>query len=177
MPTTRATKETANVLGVSVSTMRNWSDQYAVYLSDTARPGHLPERRFTEKDLAILAYIKQLRGEGMQAEQIKERLRETKFNDIEIIPQQATTDGTKDTSLVPDESAQAGQGGALGSIVASEYLTAIERRFDALERARESDKQMIDTMRHRYVIVFGFGFIAAGIMFLLLVMLSWFYGA
>jgi hypothetical protein len=27
--------------------MRNWSDQYAAYLSETARPGHVPERRFT----------------------------------------------------------------------------------------------------------------------------------
>src|SRR6478609_576215 len=95
MPTTKATKEAAQVLGVSVGTMRNWSDQYADSLSETARPGHLPERRFTDHDITTLTYIKQLRSEGLQAEQIRERLAETSFTDVEIIQQQATTEADK----------------------------------------------------------------------------------
>ncbi len=98
MPTTRATKELALALGISVGTMRNWSDQYATHLSETARPGHLPERWFTDKDLTILTYIKQLRSEGMQAEQIREHLGETTFNDVEIMAQQAKINTKVDVS-------------------------------------------------------------------------------
>ena len=79
MPTTKTTKEAAQVLGVSVGTLRNWSDQYAGFLGESARPGHQPERRFADKDLTVFTYIKQLRAEGLQAEQIRERLAETTF--------------------------------------------------------------------------------------------------
>jgi len=138
MPTTRATKEVATHLGVSVGTMRNWSDQYADYLSETARPGHLPERRFTDHDLTVLTYIKQLRSEGLQAEQIRSRLDETTLATGEIITQQTTTEADKPqqtTELAPPD-AQESTHSTPAPIVALDTILAIERRFEALERSQ-----------------------------------------
>ena len=165
MPTTRPTKETAQALGVSVSTMRNWSDQYAAYLSETARPGHVPERRFTDKDLTVLAYIKQLRNEGMQAEQIRIRLSETTFNDIEIITQQATTDFSKPDSVVVPQNAPDAPETAQLAIRLLDSMNAMQRQIDGIQHARRDN-----------IMMFGFGFIAAALMFLLLIVLAWLYG-
>lgn len=147
MPTTRATKEIAQSLGVSVSTMRNWSDQYAAFLSETARPGHLPERRFADRDLTILTYIKQLRSEGMQADQIKERLGEITFNDVEVIAQQAITgDNTRDqisaieTSQATPESHQNSSGVIM---VVLDAMNIMQQRVDALEQAKINDRRLV----------------------------------
>ena len=162
MPTTRPTKEAAQALGVSVSTLRNWSDQYAAYLSETARPGHVPERRFIDKDLTVLTYIKQLRIEGMQAEQIRIRLSETTFNDIEIITQQATTDISKpDSVVVPQNAPETAQ----LVIRLLDSMNAMQRQIDGIQQARRDN-----------IIMFGFGFIAAGIFFLIIIVAAWLYG-
>ena len=73
---TRSTAEVAQALGVSITTIQNWSFQFAPYLSEAARPGPGLERRFTEQDVNLLAYIKQLRNDGLQAKQIRLRLAE-----------------------------------------------------------------------------------------------------
>lgn len=145
MPTTRATKEAAQTLGVSVGTMRNWSDQYAAFLSETARPGHQPERRFTDHDITILTYIKQLRGEGMQAEQIRERLAETTFTEGEIIQQQTTIDDDK-PQQTPDTALKTSPEAPEASILAVQVLDAINaqnRRIEALEHGRRDNVIML----------------------------------
>lgn len=100
----KTTKEAAQTLGVSVATLRNWSDWFAVALSESARPGHKPERRFTGLDMVKLTYIKQLRSDGLQAEQIRQRLTETTFQENEII---ATTNANKpqQTAIEPIQNA------------------------------------------------------------------------
>ena len=85
MPATLATKQAATRLQVSPNTLRNWSEQYRDFLSATAQPGVQPERRFTEQDVTILTYIKQLRSEGMKEPEIIERLHETTFSAVEVL--------------------------------------------------------------------------------------------
>jgi DNA-binding transcriptional MerR regulator len=164
MPTTRATKEAAQMLGVSVSTMRNWSDQYAEYLSETARPGHLPERRFTDKDMTVLSYVKQLRSEGMQADQIRTRIDETAFNEVEIITQQTTTEDYNPQQTAPDAIQPAP---ALMVVVQD-----LQRQIDAIQQARQEDKrQQIDRLT-----MLGIG-ICIGLLFCaILIGLAWLYG-
>jgi len=140
MPTTKTTKEAAILLGVSVGTMRNWSDQYASFLGESARPGHQPERRFADKDLTVLTYIKQLRAEGLQAEQIRERLAETTFQDVEILQQQATIEGDKpqQTTAIDLPTAQEGQHLTPAPLVALVDLERlIDAKLEAIQRVKE----------------------------------------
>lgn len=134
----KTTKEAAQRLGVSVGTLRNWSDQFAAFLSESARPGYQPERRFTGLDMVKLAYIKGLRSEGLQAEQIRQRLGETKFTESEVIettdankPQQAPTDVTLES---PADSRQ-GPETAILSIQVLDAINAQNRKIEALERS------------------------------------------
>src|SRR5436190_7158524 len=102
MTPTLATTQAAIKLQVSPNTLRNWSEQYSAFLSATARPGTLPERRFTDKDLTVLTYIKQLRSEGMEKPQIIERLNETHFQDAELLaPEAITLQEATETTLQP----------------------------------------------------------------------------
>lgn len=140
MPTTKTTKEAAQVLGVSVGTLRNWSDQYAGSLGETARPGHQPERRFADKDLTVLTYIKQLRAEGLQAEQIRERLAETTFQDVEILQQQTTIEGDKpqQTTAIDLPTAQGLQHSTPAPLVALVDLERlIDAKLEAIQRVKE----------------------------------------
>ena len=43
-------------LGVPKPTLRNWSGEYAAFLSDRARPNGGSSRRFTPDDLVVLSY-------------------------------------------------------------------------------------------------------------------------
>jgi DNA-binding transcriptional MerR regulator len=160
------------VLGVSVGTMRNWSDQYADYLSETARPGHLPERRFTEHDITILTYVKQLRGEGMQAEQIRTRLDETEFIEGEIIQQQAPTEANKHQQPTAALTAQTSPDVTTAPPAVIVALDDLQRRFEALERSIESIKQE----RRHVIYQMALGFLTACGLFLILLLLAVLYG-
>jgi DNA-binding transcriptional MerR regulator len=167
MPTNYATKQAATKLQVSPNTLRNWSDQYSDYLSESARPGYQPERRFTEKDLTILGYIKQLRAEGMKEDGIKERLTETSFTDIEVLAptiQQAP----EGTNVIAPTTQPESQHSAPAPIVAQDYLISIERRFEALEQSRDKG----DRLTQHGLSMFALGFCAAALFFLILVALA-----
>jgi len=168
MPTTRTTKEASQALGVSVGTMRNWSDQYAGFLGETARPGYQPERRFADKDLTVLTYIKQLRAEGLQAEQIRERLAETTFQDVEILQQQTTTEADKpqQNAIVSPSSQEAPHSTTALTVALLDLERRIDAKIEGLQRTKEPS----------YLTGIGIGFIAAGILFMLLVGLATLYG-
>lgn len=133
--TTLATKPAASKLQISPNTLRNWSEQYSQFLSPSAQPGVQPERRFTEKDLTILTYIKQLRSEGLQVAEITERLSETSFQETEIL--EATTEAIQPASSgsIALQTTPEGLQQAPAPIVGQDYLLSIERRFEALERS------------------------------------------
>jgi DNA-binding transcriptional MerR regulator len=100
------TKYAANRLNVTTNTVRNWSEQYAEYLSLSAQPGQQSERRFTEKDLTVLEYIKQLRSEGLKESEIKQRLAETRFADVEVLsPSENTPQAPQSTKSAIEQPA------------------------------------------------------------------------
>ena len=169
MPTTYTTKQAASKLQVSPNTLRNWSDQYAGFLGESARPGHQPERRFADKDLTVLTYIKQLRAEGLQAEQIRERLTETTFQDAEILQQQTTIEGDKpqQTTAIDLPTAQEAQHLTPAPLVALVDLERlIDAKLEAIQRVKEPS----------FFVGLGLGFIAAGVLFLLIVGVAILYG-
>jgi DNA-binding transcriptional MerR regulator len=174
MPTTLATKQAAIKLQVSPNTLRNWSDQYADFLSEAARPGHLPERKFADKDMTVLTYIKQLRAEGMKEDSIKTRLSETKFNDTEIL--QAGTSALQVDVAIASVDAQDARDGSFAPIVGQDYLMSIERRFEALQVSVDEVKRTPVTSQRDGVIMFGVGFVAALLLMIAIIGLAVLYG-
>jgi hypothetical protein len=102
----------------------------------------------------------------MKTHEIAERLAETSFGEVEEsagheLVHQAAPDNSQSTPT---------------SIMGPEYLSMIERRFEALEAARAADKTTIEMLQYRTITAFAFGFIADGIFFLIVVVMAWLYG-
>jgi len=161
-----APHDVAGMYSVSVMTVRRWADYHKAHLSADANPPPGKARAFTWDDVQKFKQIKAWRDQGLTVDTINNILSGNVTG--------AITSTVIDDSVATLSTPQEGLQQAQGIIVA---LGAMQGQIDAIQRARESDKQMLDTMRQRYVIVFGFGFVAAGIMFLLLIGLAWLYGA
>jgi len=76
--------DVASALGVSASTIRNWSTAYATHLA-TQASGTGGERQYTDLDVAVLRMVAQLRREGLSQNAIQIRLQETTFQDTETL--------------------------------------------------------------------------------------------
>lgn len=138
MTDTYATKQAATKLNVTATTVRNWSENYGAFLSETARPGYQPERRFTEKDLTVLEYIKQLKTEGRRDAEVKQRLSETKFQDVEIIEPAPMTLNVAQLSIEAQPAPQEAPSRDLATIVA---LNDLQTQIKVLERIQEEVKR------------------------------------
>jgi len=149
----------AKECGVSVGTVRNWCSEYAEFLSAGANPSD-GNRLLNERDLEICRYIVSLRKQGMSKPQIILRLRETTFGHLD----------TEQPIVKPIEALQSLQEGhhdVLAPIVVSDYLIAIERRFEALEQFRQTPAPSL----RDGVVMFAAGFVCALVFVLLLLAL------
>jgi DNA-binding transcriptional MerR regulator len=54
-------KQVADIFGFAESTVRNWSSEFAEYLSPTATPGNRKKRDFTPEDLAVFALVSEFK--------------------------------------------------------------------------------------------------------------------
>ena len=62
-------------LEVSAATLRRWSDEFAGFLSDEAgSPAGGSHRRYNEHDVETLGLVKELMGNGMTYEQVRQHL-------------------------------------------------------------------------------------------------------
>jgi DNA-binding transcriptional MerR regulator len=59
---------------VTANTIRNWSDEFAPYMSSAANPGKGQRRHFNEDDARALALIADMRGRDLAYEVIRARL-------------------------------------------------------------------------------------------------------
>jgi DNA-binding transcriptional MerR regulator len=177
MQATCATKQAASRLNVTANTIRNWSDIYGAFLSENARPGAQPERRFSEHDITILEYIKRLKSEGLKEGEIKDRLGETAFAESEVLtPAQPTHNAAQlsadDGTLQPYRDALGLPDGAPAAIVALDVINTLQRRVEAVEVSTQAAKQS----QRDYVQGLALGFLAACGLFGLLLLLAVLYG-
>lgn len=159
MTETYATKQAATKLNVTATTVRNWSEHYGAFLSETARPGYQPERRFTERDLTVLEYIKQLKTEGRRDAEVKQRLSETKFQDVEIIEPAPMALNVAQLSIEAQPSVQESPSNDFAALMAlNDLRSEITAKFAALEQTKEETKRN----RQRDTLFFALG-LTAGI--------------
>jgi len=72
----RISKEVAELLGISPSTLRAWTKRFAEFLSpEAANPPPRKRRRYTDEDVALLMEVKGLREQGFGYTHILWRLR------------------------------------------------------------------------------------------------------
>jgi DNA-binding transcriptional MerR regulator len=91
-------------LGVPKPTLRNWSGEYAAFLSDRARPNGGSSRRFTADDLVVLNTVRHLtRVEGLaDNDRVRELLREGfRVAELPQAPPDEVSEARKAVRLVP----------------------------------------------------------------------------
>ncbi len=169
MSTTYPTKQAASKLNLTDNTIRNWSAIYGNFLSEQARPGNGSERRFTETDVTILEYIKQLKADGLREGDIKQRLSETSFAEQEVMaPSQLEVNDAalgvheaEDAPLV----AQNGPDSMAALITALDAINALRNDVETLKGAKVQNQRMLRDA----VFVFMAGFVAALVLMLLVI--------
>lgn len=67
-------KQAAELLGVSVPTVRRWANQFASSLSEGASPGRGRHRHYTEEDIEVLAKAKELLASGLTYDKVAQIL-------------------------------------------------------------------------------------------------------
>ena len=82
MANTFTVTQLADRLGVTLSTVRNWSRRYASHLSSAANPPHGVQREFSERDVNVLAYVGQCVDAKMSHAEIELALASTSFGDV-----------------------------------------------------------------------------------------------
>ena len=68
-----------------VSTIRSWAVTFAAHLSPGANPGSNQERRFDDRDVAVLRLVVSLRADRLSLADIQTRLAETTITASETI--------------------------------------------------------------------------------------------
>lgn len=152
----------AKECNVSVGTVRNWCNEYAEFLSAGANPAD-GDRKLSDRDLEVCKYIAQLRKEGMSKPQIALRLRETSFGTIE--PPEAPTEKPTEALQTLQTSLQTTVEPASAAQLPIVALDAINKRIDAIETASQAKTLQFG------VSMFALGFIAACVLFLIIVVL------
>ena len=141
--------QVARAIDVSVSTVRQWSGEFAEFLSDSADPPKGTTRRYDDEDVATLQTVAVLRDRLVEYDEIHERLQQGERlepgpgeREPEPEPEEEAPPGSSDTALVTESFAQAlkayeGQIGTLQNRV--EELT--DKLVDAEKRAASAETE------------------------------------
>lgn len=68
------TRQMFTAFGVSHQTVKNWSRDFADFMSPTARPEKDHQRRFTDDDVRVFDLVKRLKQQGRVNEEIRAAL-------------------------------------------------------------------------------------------------------
>ncbi len=117
----------ARLVGVSNTTIRNYSAEYAEFLSDHANPEQGKPRYFTQSDLAVFHTVTVLRADGTDTETIMQRLR----NGERITPESAENQAPPSDSGQPQQTALVTQ------------LTIAAAKFEAELSATKAERDRV----------------------------------
>ena len=123
----------AAVIGISVSSLRNYCSQFKGLLSPDASPPAGVERRLTPADVATLQRIKELRGQGMAPAAIVATLQASLQTEDTATLQPYIDSTTTDQELAPATT----QAIELYSAILS-HTTALQARMDAMQAQIDS---------------------------------------
>lgn len=138
------TGEIAERLGVSDNTIRNWSREYANYLSEKGaglRPG--ATRAFTQDDVIVLATIAEYRDSGLTHEQISDLLDEGKRTALIPPPPPMNEDRVRENvELTTRERAEVEILTARLNMLQAQFAQALQEREAAVQAERDALKRI-----------------------------------
>lgn len=154
---TSTPSQVAKALNLSVGTVRNWSREYAEYLTPAARGEH-GHRRFSPDDVGLLRRVADLRGSGMNRDEILQRLADGLWPAAGDDVAPAVVDVTPEAPQTPQEAPH-------GAEFPPAVLFTLQRQIEALE-ARDRERFAV------FVYGAAAGFIAFAIIFWLVWLLA-----
>ncbi len=156
------------MLEITPVTLRRWCEYHAEHLSPGANPPAGKARRFTGRDLEVFKHVRSLRAQGLTVSDINEQLQALTFAVVDTDEQSAG-----DSEEIAPRASQEGLQQTPGPIMAPEYFISIERRFEALEAARQEDRRD----RFDRLTMLGLG-ICIGLLFSVgMIVLGWLYNS
>ena len=106
---TYTTAQVHHRLGIPKPTIRNWSAEYAAFLSDRAQPDHGRARLFTHSDLIILNTVRHLtRSEGLSSNDLvrAQLAGGLRIEDLPDLPTAEERAALRSVSLIPADRLQ-----------------------------------------------------------------------
>lgn len=129
----------AGIVGISVSSLRNWCAQFADHLSPEAHPPTGQERKLSAQDLAILQRIKDLRAQGMETAAIKATLQTEDTTAlqpyIDVAPQPPTAPAVTAVAPIEQPATEALQ---IAFTTITERIASIEQRIETRDKENAS---------------------------------------
>lgn len=122
--------QVARRANVVVQSIRNWSRDYAEFLSPGAR-GEAGPRLYSDEDVSVLCAVAALRKSGVARAEVVARLRDEVPGVVDVEPTQQPTQATN-----------AGQGEALALYAVQ---SSLQSRVEALERRMEGHTDRLVT--------------------------------
>ena len=119
-----------------VTTIRNWSKEYARHLSDDANPPAGTERRFSDRDVAVLRLVHEWRGLRLPTSDIHARLQDATIPVMDVISVEESTESPPEATTIDSEPLQ------LPSPILNDLVTrlqgveSLDRRVSSLESRR-----------------------------------------
>lgn len=103
MAATHKPNEAAQLIGVSVHSIRRWCNEHSAALSAAASPQPGAPRQLDDRDLEVLRMVRDLRAQGMTTLAINDRLAETTFatvDSVELAPAAQKLPDSPETALM-----------------------------------------------------------------------------
>jgi len=119
-----------------VTTIRNWTREYAPHLSTDANPPTGTERRFSERDVAVLRLVHEWREQRISTADIHARLQDATIPIIDVLTVDESTEPPPEAATIAPEPLQL-PAPVLNDIVGRlQGLESIDRRVARLEQQR-----------------------------------------
>lgn len=129
--------QVARRANVVVQSIRNWSRDYAEFLSPGAR-GEAGPRLYSDEDVSVLCAVAALRKSGVARAEVVARLREEVPGVVDVVVERVVEEATPQ----PTQATNAGQGEALALYAAQ---SSLQSRVEALERRMEGHTDRLVT--------------------------------
>jgi DNA-binding transcriptional MerR regulator len=143
----------SNLIEASPDSVRRWCSRYRQFMSPTATPQKGKTRSLTTHDAAVLSYIALSRDNGIEHDEIAERLAEMQANgwsDLPELPVNWVDDGSEDTMPVEAAAVRASQVAQIAVLqnelehTRTELQNTKAQLAQAVERAQSAEQRIIN---------------------------------
>lgn len=119
-----------------VTTIRNWSKEYARHLSADANPPAGTERRFSDRDVAVLRLVQEWREQRVSTSDIHARLQDATIPIVEVVPVDESTERPPAAATIDSKPLQLPAPVQNDIVARLQAVESIDGRVSRLEQQR-----------------------------------------